>query len=1078
MFKRKRSLLRLGGRDKSTNDGGVPGSPPRVERTSSRTRADDQHSAQHNQPRVFVDDFGRPILEDKPAFSALSLHGGSPAADADLALIFGYMPLEATVELSIDRVADLIQLAGDEIRRRGLQTPLVLSSMALDISAEGTNSLVRSFLTDREQCAKDLGLAEPLAVGSFLKWSLARLINDRGGRGFVEYAVYEDFKMSERTLSFPPKHLSATLLARLPPANARLLRSLLALFSSICAHSKANGMPPRKLASLFSPFLFALSDDATFDATYAEWQRATSATEHIILAFIRDQEADGPLPTHLTRYLVGYPQSLNLVYEPFAVPKPPSTARMVKVTRFRRITRFHSRNLIASAGTWDVPGSTLWPLFFPEGEARKPIQPGEPPQTVYTPYYRHLLNIRSSSMVDDDDDDGELGRYRTRAEQEWSKFGELGFKDVDSAKLEFDLGESQRKQVSRKRDTMDWNTFESMGFSGRDNLASVDLTFNDRISTKVNTWPASQQILNKRLKEAEKLLPEFNFDTTPHEEGTIEVDSSFFEAWADALVSSGWARDELKESSFALIQWKRRPRAGEVPQGRTGLSTPSDDRTEDAWVLMEEFVPREYRERLALGKTQSKKRDKRISFMRTVKRKDSVKNVPLPSARNISPNGNQGGGGSFFFQPPLASTTAKRSGPVPGSSLQPIDESVFAPDSDTTRQLSLSNSRLGVPAPSVIGGQNGSTYAPSIVSTTNAGHGHTDSQLEVNTVQSVSEYDPRVSVATEVPANPPAAASVGSSGQPSASPRQSPRTADAAQFVSPPQQAVDLPPPVPEIASDPIVNREPVGYTKPKKASKGSSFLSRLSSGRKAKDLLMRHSSKRGQGQRGSTDTFAYSAEPPSPTRASNLGIPSLGVVAESSGLPPPLPPKEDGQEETLAVTTPNLSAHGQHSDHDDAYGGLSDQEAGALRRRGSNASNSGASVTSQSLRRGSANGSVTSLTKRKPVPAIDAQEMLSATSGRPDSLPPSPKPDAEVPTDPRASYLSGGSEYSSRVRQIVGLYEGRDDPNSPTKLDNVVEHVNDANAGQQDDTVRLSQFGFGEQQDQARESGEQHHQQ
>lgn len=46
-------------------------------------------------------------------------------------------------------------------------------------------------------------------------------------------------------------------------------------------------MPPRKLASLFSPYIFGLADDETFDATYLEWQRATDATEHILLAFVR-----------------------------------------------------------------------------------------------------------------------------------------------------------------------------------------------------------------------------------------------------------------------------------------------------------------------------------------------------------------------------------------------------------------------------------------------------------------------------------------------------------------------------------------------------------------------------------------------------------------------------------------------------------------------------------------------------------------------------------------------------------------------------------------------------------------------
>jgi len=45
----------------------------------------------------------------------------------------------------------------------------------------------------------DLKLADPLALGSFLKWGLARLVNDRGGRGFVSWELYNDFKASERS---------------------------------------------------------------------------------------------------------------------------------------------------------------------------------------------------------------------------------------------------------------------------------------------------------------------------------------------------------------------------------------------------------------------------------------------------------------------------------------------------------------------------------------------------------------------------------------------------------------------------------------------------------------------------------------------------------------------------------------------------------------------------------------------------------------------------------------------------------------------------------------------------------------
>jgi hypothetical protein len=106
--------------------------------------------------------------------------------------------------------------------------------------------------------------------------------------------------------------------------------------------------------------------------------------------------------------------------------------------------------------------------------------------------------------------------------------------------------------------------------------------------------------MSQRLHATEKLLPAFPYDTTPSEEPKILVDALWFEAWADVLVSGGWARDELKETSFALIQWKARPRDGEVPRGR--ITSEGEGRTEDRWVLAEEFVPKEYRDELRDGK--------------------------------------------------------------------------------------------------------------------------------------------------------------------------------------------------------------------------------------------------------------------------------------------------------------------------------------------------------------------------------------------------------------------------------------------------------------------------------------------
>lgn len=154
-------------------------------------------------------------------------------------------------------------------------------------------------------CFTDLSLAEPLNVASFMKWGLARLVNERGQRGFVSFDLYSQFKTAERSeshrttyrerhpdeiphavSSYASQCVVTHLLDQLPASNSRLLVTLLDLFSSIAAHSKTNGMPPRRLAGLFAPYLFGLPDDETFDATYEAWQRAASATEHILLAYV------------------------------------------------------------------------------------------------------------------------------------------------------------------------------------------------------------------------------------------------------------------------------------------------------------------------------------------------------------------------------------------------------------------------------------------------------------------------------------------------------------------------------------------------------------------------------------------------------------------------------------------------------------------------------------------------------------------------------------------------------------------------------------------------------------------------
>ncbi|BGP12621.1 hypothetical protein JCM10213_008758 [Rhodosporidiobolus nylandii] len=1004
---------------------------------------------------LHIDDFGRPV-EAVPAFAAGSGGGGAPFGSgfgageddppAEMMLLYGYAPLSTTLELSIVNVEEIVARCSQEIRQRGLDTPLIMSSMALDLSLEGVCSLIRSYLDSPQTWAHDLTLSSPLSVGAFLKWGLGRLVNDRGARGFVSWDLYSDFKTAERATGYQPKSCTVHLISRLSAANGRLLAALLSLFSSLAAHAPANGMPPRKLAALFSPYVFGLADDRTFDETYEEWQRATDAFEHIILAFIRDQQADEPLPTFLERFVVGYPATLNVSCKPGEPPKVPKGARIEEVTRFKRLTRFHSRNLIQQSRTWEIPHSANWKLFFDH------TNPSSTP--VYTASYRHLLNIRSNhGLADDGDlvDDGEMQKHKTMVEKEWSKFGDIGFADVDSKRLEFDLTEGERP-VLQKRDTLDWSTFESSGFAGREIFAATDLVFHQSINQRVTTWPSSQKALSEKLRATEQLLPPFPYDTTPREEGRRLVEKDFLEAWADVLVGGGWARDELKESSFALIQFKARPRDGELPKGKM---VGTDPRTEERWIAMEEYVPREYREQL-LAHPQAKKQSKRVSFMRAVRRKSTQKAPPPAPSSRPSVTGQPSF--SSLVPAPLSSSSYHRK----DSGLRPIDEAVFQPDAPyETQHLSLSNLHGGRGPYAVSSTYAASTaYAPSIVSTVRAADGHGPA-YSTSDLATTEQYPPPVS-------SPGRGAGVG--GTLSSQPRES---AFGGQGV-------------------PVA----LSYSRPEAPQKKGSFLSRIGTMRPsgksngsslaattapdalaaqhapASQVYPRASPPRPQAH---VSSVAHSPAPApfgngggvptgEPHRNGVLpGQPPLAPVVERSEATPPLPPKENGRTGTPLTNYSRSSASTVSAASDDPYGGLDDSEGGENAEvgevlfRGSQSYPRNLHVQAGVRSRrpslpldGQAVEQPASPPRRVPVP------LSPPTKRQPrfHSLPDSPKPEAEVPVDeldPRFPsqdrYLSGVSAFDSRVASIVGLYENGNTNASPSRSPGA--------------DVRLTQFGF-----------------
>lgn len=118
------------------------------------------------------------------------------------------------------------------------------------------------------------------------------------------------------------------------------------------SYSTKNGCTVRKLATLFSSYIFGLPDDGTFEHTYTAFNRFSHATEHLLLAYIRDQvhqhEASGAvttLPVRFCNLVKDYIQNL-----PTNLNKPPQGVDLQVVARIRRHVRWYSKNLIASAG--------------------------------------------------------------------------------------------------------------------------------------------------------------------------------------------------------------------------------------------------------------------------------------------------------------------------------------------------------------------------------------------------------------------------------------------------------------------------------------------------------------------------------------------------------------------------------------------------------------------------------------------------------------------------------------------------------------------------------------------------------
>ncbi|KAH9850430.1 hypothetical protein C2E23DRAFT_835083 [Lenzites betulinus] len=583
-----------------------------------------------------------PVLQEQP-----------PAHD------YGYLSYGRHVILGPEEVARLVDVVGEELGTRGLTTPFIFSTLALDVSASSVKRLIQTFLNtcskasaeaDR-QWRQEARLAGPQELGMTLRWGLARVVRWVGAhqvRGLVSYDAYVEWRDSEAVLNYPGLHFSA-FLDPLDPLLRSILVGLFSLLARFTAHSASSGHTPPTLSPLFGPLLFGLGPSTlNFHHAYMHYLRAATATEHLILAFIRWQDAKASastpalgVPTRLKAWIQGYPAMLPTMGKNER-PQPRRGARTVRIVSVRRNVRMYSPDLVKTAAGWAqrprgavssageraFAGSREWeriapptlklpPRYSDAYKKRMDMPPTFHPDTgtvsaASSPPPSLTSSISSASSAGstlfDEKEHGLIGgedRFRSLTDLRWGQFEASGFGSVvaDEKKLQFDLTESARAARAAKRATLSWQDFSSSGFSRTDAHLSATLQFSAPVANQINSWPSQSAEMHRKLKKTQKALPPFGWDTEPVLGGEEVIEEAFVDVFCDLIYGGGWMDDDRheetdRECNWALIEFKS------LPMARTTISGTADPRSSTTLILFEEFVPAEYRQQLAsIGQT-------------------------------------------------------------------------------------------------------------------------------------------------------------------------------------------------------------------------------------------------------------------------------------------------------------------------------------------------------------------------------------------------------------------------------------------------------------------------------------------
>ena len=103
---------------------------------------------------------------------------------------YGYLSYLHHIVLGLDEVDCLVHIVTEELSTRGLTTPFLFSSHALDVNSSGVRRLIQAFLRtcvsspapDAERTwHEEARFAAPAELAMCLRWGLARVLRVSGG---------------------------------------------------------------------------------------------------------------------------------------------------------------------------------------------------------------------------------------------------------------------------------------------------------------------------------------------------------------------------------------------------------------------------------------------------------------------------------------------------------------------------------------------------------------------------------------------------------------------------------------------------------------------------------------------------------------------------------------------------------------------------------------------------------------------------------------------------------------------------------------------------------------------------------